>query len=210
MTEFKKGDKVRRTHADTIAWRGMPAGTEAEVLGFNNSGMVLNGWGDGHEPSYFKLVTPALLDPSKVKAGDTVTLESGTALVRDVVIEAKSRGVGQFVFYTAENPDPLIPGTYYLVNSGAWTLTDHQPAPEPEKDLLAETIWLASRADEGTISATGADHVAAAIRNLFTVINPVEVDVDGLKRVLAIADYDYQAQADAALKFLGIKENSND
>lgn len=86
--------------------------------------------------------TPAPLDPSKVKAGDTVTLESGTALVRDVVIEAKSRGVGQFVFYTAENPDPLIPGTYYLVNSGAWTLTDHQPAPEPEPEWKPGTLAL--------------------------------------------------------------------
>jgi hypothetical protein len=37
------------------------------------------------------------------------------------------------------------------------------------------------------------------------VLDP-EVDVDGLKRVLASADYDYQAQAEAALKFLGLKE----
>lgn len=31
-------------------------------------------------------------------------------------------------------------------------------------DKLAETIWNASRADEGTISATGANHVAKAVR----------------------------------------------
>lgn len=33
------------------------------------------------------------------------------------------------------------------------------------KDPLACLIWEASRADEGTISATGADHVAAALRS---------------------------------------------
>lgn len=32
-------------------------------------------------------------------------------------------------------------------------------------DALAELIWTASRADEGTISATGADHLAAVIRD---------------------------------------------
>lgn len=32
------------------------------------------------------------------------------------------------------------------------------------RDRLAEVIWEASRADEGTISATGANIVAAAVR----------------------------------------------
>jgi hypothetical protein len=67
-------------------------------------------------------------DPASVQPGSTVTLTRGAALVRDVVIEVKRRAQDQFVFYTSENPDPLIPGTYYLVNAGAWTLTDHEPA----------------------------------------------------------------------------------
>ena len=37
--------------------------------------------------------------------------------------------------------------------------------PEVERNRLAETIWNASRADEGTISATGANVVADAIMN---------------------------------------------
>lgn len=135
--------------------------------------------------------TPAPLDPSKVKAGDTVTLEKDGALVRDVVIEAKSRGVGQFVFYTAENPDPLIPGTYYLVNHGAWTLTDHQPAPEPEPELptapgslikseagdlvfLTKAMWLDQDHDERNPSDW------AAPWTQMVVIDPAAVDVDTL------------------------------
>ena len=34
----------------------------------------------------------------------------------------------------------------------------------PEKDALAELIWNTSRADEGTISATGANIIARALR----------------------------------------------
>lgn len=54
------------------------------------------------------------------------------------------------------------------------------PPAAVHTDMLASTIWMASRNDEGTISATGADHVAAAVRNLFVVIEPSKVDVDKL------------------------------
>jgi|GEM_PF-6235263 len=37
-------------------------------------------------------------------------------------------------------------------------------------DKLAQTIWDASRADDGTISATGADHVASSIREKFHLL----------------------------------------
>lgn len=35
--------------------------------------------------------------------------------------------------------------------------------PATDRDALAEVIWTASRDDEGTISATGANHVADAV-----------------------------------------------
>lgn len=38
-----------------------------------------------------------------------------------------------------------------------------------EKDVLAELIWNTSRADEGTISATGANIIAREIRERFGV-----------------------------------------
>lgn len=147
---------------------------------------------------------PDPLDPSKVKAGDTVTLESGTALVRDVVIEVKSRGVGQFVFYTAENPDPLIPGTYYLVNQGAWTLTDHQPAPEPEPEYEPRKVYEHPNGDRlwSVNSERGVQFVneygekfppgnlTFPVRPL-VVIDPAAVDVEAL----TAAAWDAQDQA---------------
>lgn len=130
---------IERARASLPAWVEVMA--EAEAMAAPPL-PTQDGDDDGREA--------APLDPALVKAGDTVTLEKGAAVVIDVVIEAKSRGVGQFVFYTAENPDPLIPGTYYLVNHGAWTLTDHQPAPEPEPEWKPGTIGTA-----GTVRGLG-------------------------------------------------------
>jgi hypothetical protein len=118
--------------------------------------------------------TPAPLDPTLVQAGDTVTLERGKALVRDVVIEVKSRGEGQFVIYTGESPDPLIPGTYYLVNTGAWTLTDHQPAPKktPREQVVDILIGY---------SNTRADDYDTADRIIAALV-PTEEQVDRVLR----------------------------
>jgi hypothetical protein len=78
---------------------------------------------------------PAPLDPSKVKAGDTVTLENGQTAVRGPVIGIDTavhtnivsgfsiEGVGWRYF---------IPDVLAQQDTGVWTLTDHQPAPEPE------------------------------------------------------------------------------
>jgi hypothetical protein len=110
--------------------------------------------------------TPAPLDPSKVKAGDTVT-------VHVVTIDSPAYDVSGEAYMLGH---ALAVGGHVLTGPGV-TLTDHQPAPEPEAevDTLASTIWEASRADEGTISATGANKVAAAIRAKFVVIDPAEV-----------------------------------
>lgn len=153
--KYKQGDPVRLTPGSERLSSRLAAGEEGvhtgevsnngyEIVDFPNQRHVYTTQNE-IEPVKFDvdsvakefgvdLSEPDTLDPALVKAGDTVTLESGTAVVTDVVIEAKSRGQGQFVFYTSESPDPLIPGTYYLVNPGAWTLTVHQPAPEPEPE----------------------------------------------------------------------------
>lgn len=84
------------------------------------------------------------------------------------------------------------------VEGAAFLVEREEPAPEPEKDLLAETIWKASRADEGTISATGANHVAAAIRNLFVVIDPATVDESELASIIA-GEYGHEDDVARAL-----------
>jgi hypothetical protein len=111
---------------------------------------------------------PAPLDPSKVKAGDTVTLESGTALVRDVVTDVKAftspDGVTRYQFQTAEVPDPLEVGVFYVVGPAAWTLTDHQPAPKPEwKPGTTGTAVVGPNRHEVSVYGVGQGAVIEAI-----------------------------------------------
>lgn len=96
------------------------------------------------EPFDAAEATSAPLDPSKVKAGDTVTLEKGAALVRDVVTKIEPHG-GNRRFYVSEHADPLQVGPFtasmwYIVGYGAWTLTDHQPAAKPEPEWKPGTV----------------------------------------------------------------------
>ena len=93
------------------------------------------------------------IDPTAVKAGDTVTLERGTALVRDVVTKVAPHGTN-FRFTTENNPDPLHLGVFYIVGNGAWTLTAHQPAPKPEPEWKPGTTGTATvRGVEGVEGA---------------------------------------------------------
>jgi hypothetical protein len=91
------------------------------------------------------------LNPALVKAGDTVTLESGTGLVRDVVSLVDHYADGSWRFLTSEPPVQA-----YRVGPTHWTLTDHQPAPEPEP------VWK-----PGTVADIEVDggHTYRAIRN---------------------------------------------
>lgn len=74
--------------------------------------------------------TTTPLDPAKVKAGDTVTLTRGGWTVTDVV-DRWYHGAGKiwyrfrFAAWHDAHYDMPIGNEY-------WTLTDHQPAPEPE------------------------------------------------------------------------------
>lgn len=51
----------------------------------------------------------------------------------------------------------------HALATGAGAASRTAPGHATEAEALAEAIWNASRADEGTISATGANHVAAAL-----------------------------------------------
>jgi hypothetical protein len=80
------------------------------------------------------LVTPAPLDAAKVKAGDTVTLENGDTSVRGPVMHVGNPlPKGGLDGFSIKNVGwrYLAPGVVAQQDSGVWTLTDHQPAPEP-------------------------------------------------------------------------------
>lgn len=72
--------------------------------------------------------TPASLDPSKVKAGDTVTLTKGETSVRGPVTGISYAGGGEWDFRVGEE-------AYRRAGRiGLWAVTAHQPAPEPEPE----------------------------------------------------------------------------
>lgn len=172
-----------------------------------------------------------MMDIRDVKAGDTVTLERDGGRLPDQDVRAISTGAnGRRALVLAGGIAIVVEGP------DAWTITDHQPAPEPEPEPEPEwdsdadyvatvrgipglrVTWSpvddSDRAPWRTRKGVGdgkwswhEDRYVTDVRPL-VVIDPAAVDVDGLKRVLASADYDYQAQADAALKFLGIKEGA--
>lgn len=135
-------------------------------------------------------------DPRAVKVGATVTLIRGKAIVVDEVTAVSTSapnsatpfvafGLSQDALGESKRAVSVDPATPEL----GWVLAAHQPAFEV--DTLASAIWEASRADEGTISATGANKVAAAIRAKFVVIDPAEVDEEELyKAVLPKVTHD--------------------
>jgi len=130
----------------------------------------------------------APLDPSKVKAGDTVTVTHGWAKVEDTVTEVAdwTPNGGTVALTLAHRPgDP-----FYL---NAWVLADHQPAPEPEPEWELEqvaeisfrgchaaplTTLRAIRTDAGwrTVNGDWADVNVESARPL-VVVDPEAVDV---------------------------------
>jgi len=141
--------------------------------------------------------TPTPLDPSKVKAGDTVTLEresEGLSKVEGTVQSLHRsaarlahglmiRNIDQYVFWTDE-----------------WTLTAHQPAPEPEPEWPMGTVAEATVADHpghrvmrigqdpdaptGLVWADALGHrlgesIVTDVHPL-VVIDPLHIDVDDL------------------------------
>jgi hypothetical protein len=90
----------------------------------------------------------APLDPTLVKAGDTVTLTYGKARIEDEVTDVMTDD-DSVMFLLAHNTAPSK--TYLRVWSEGWTLTAHQPAPEPEpRERVVDILinYSNSRADD--------------------------------------------------------------
>jgi hypothetical protein len=124
------------------------------------------------------VTTPAPLDPSKVKAGDTVTLTHGWAKVEDKVTEvADWRPNGGTVGMTlAHRPD----APFYL---NAWALTAHQPAPKktPREQVVDILIdYSNNRADDYDT----ADRIIAALVPAATPAAPSRGQFDDMERAL--------------------------
>lgn len=161
--EFKRGDRVVFVKDDEYGGVEMPKGTLAtydeddpaegapwvkldRVRAWRDSIAPAedHGTGDGSasdicaEPGCncdLERRFPAPLDPSKVKPGDTVTLTLEGAEVTDTVAAwERNPASGHYRAYLAHDPDPLDAKPFRLVGNAAYTLTDHQPAPEPEPE----------------------------------------------------------------------------
>jgi hypothetical protein len=209
MTEFKKGDRVVHTNFEsgegtvtTGPTRG-PVGLVVDVQWDEPARHLLSN-PNRHQVSLLRHV-PAPLDPSKVKAGDTVTVENGTTTVTGKVGTQGASGVPTALFMHGV-------GTLYFRDG--WTLIAHQPAPEPEPEWTDGTVAEVTynNADETEQFKTRAlrgdgswvpfadvsdlimDDEVTDVRPL-VVIDPAEVDVDAIIRV-AKDFYQFNPKAD--------------
>jgi hypothetical protein len=226
MTEFNKGDRIIFVRDDVYYGIKMPKGTLATydddspthgtpsvVL---DTGERVAAWRSRIAPA--EPETPAPLDPSKVKPGDTVTLERDGGRLPDqevVVVTSTERGWIIFILKGAvevrvTGPDP-------------WLITAHQPATEPESEWKPGTVaavtyvgfgwvdepasfdgahWrpLSSPTEKGVFK----DNIESPedVRPLF-VIDPATVDAEALQA--AIDGANGGAEARAVLQFLGIE-----
>lgn len=153
-------------------------------------------------------ITPAPLDPAKVKTGDTVTLTRGQAVVIDEVRAVRHPHTEWFAFELSqdqkgESARAVKAGPRIVLD--AWTLTDHQPAPAPEPEwedgsMAAVTArgWIngwSVRVPGGWASHSETDDVRTddeveSVRPL-VVIDPATVDVVALDRVMDAAESYY-------------------
>jgi hypothetical protein len=147
--EFKAGQQVAVKIESLRDYKAVvPQGTVGSFDHYDRG----NGWGlvrfPGHtgdgpeglvktwdrelEPFTPPSPAPAPLDPSKVKAGDTVTLERGVAVVKGEVSTAypaipDSDRANQHVAFSLAD----MGGSMFAVGGDhPWTLTAHQPAPK--------------------------------------------------------------------------------
>jgi hypothetical protein len=192
VNPFTKGKKVRAIR-DTESRGGnadIGAGAVLEVSHTSDdSGHLFNAWHPNGIDVYalakddFEPVdaTPAPLDPSKVKAGDTVTVRVEEFDIPDPYEVTGKAYVG---------PIGMAVGGF-LLSGDRVNLTDHQPAPEPEPELptipgslikseagdlvfLTKAMWLDQDHDERNPSDW------AAPWTQMVVIDPEAVDMDAL------------------------------
>lgn len=209
MSEFKPGDEVQFVTDDSWKDRDVEEGTRATFIRYGErpgqsgglplvaleDGFEFLCWDDVLEP--YKEPTPAPLDPSKVKAGDTVTLEresKGLSKVDGTVVDVHHDGSTGGIGVMINNI------TQYVFWLNEWTLTAHQPAPEPEPELPTLPVatgslildakhdmryFRANGLDYPWVSETGTWHDDRYAQRLpdvrpLVVIDPAAVDVDAL------------------------------
>jgi hypothetical protein len=151
----------------------------------------------------------APLDPSKVKAGDTVTVEVTDPKHGTVTIKGKT---------WEEFPGDIAVGPYLLAGEGV-TITAHQPAPEPEPEWKPGTVLLGNlpgpypddqfwvvddgETDPYVVDDTGVKHYPADLLNVreAVVIDPADAD---RIRAAAIATGVSTPKLRAVLEHLGL------
>jgi hypothetical protein len=209
MTEFKIGDKVlvKPGEVSLTGWTPEDYTTPLPVTHVDDYGRVVSLAGVLEYSFRPEQLTPAPLDPSKVKPGDTVTLTvdpPDTHPAFTVAGETHTLG-GSAVYVGGWRVDDLPD---YV------TLTAHQPAPEPEPEWTDGTVAEVTynNADETEQFKTRAlrgdgswvpfadvsdlimDDEVTDVRPL-VVIDPAEVDVDAIIRV-AKDFYQFNPKAD--------------
>jgi hypothetical protein len=201
-TEIKPGDRIITIQdAPSLLGRTVPAGTPGRV---ERSGPPIVGpysvyahfegdpTGRQVRPGDVSVLPSAPLDPAKVKAGDTVTLDhpDGTHLPNRTVSSVYAVMIGRRQEYLND------------LYAEGYTLTEHQPAPEPEPVWKPGTVavvvqggdpgagvddheFRAALQTDGTwvgLAGEAATAAPVSVRPL-VVIDPAEVDVDHLAKV---------------------------
>jgi hypothetical protein len=110
------------------------------------------------------------LDPTAVRAGDTVTLTgpTGRATVTGPVSDVVYIGGGEWDIRIEDT------STYRVGRIGLWALTDHQPAPEPEPEWKPGATGTAEVVREG---ANGGPRMFRRTRGM-VVHRPAPIDDD--------------------------------
>lgn len=134
-------------------------------------------------------------DSSKVKAGDTVTVTDGIATISAVVDSVRERAAQLwFRFRFGEQPDAYYEVPMALARGEeAFTLTDHQPAPEPEPTYEPRKVYEHPNGDR--FWSVNTEHGVMLVNEYgdtdrpsdmteplrpLVVIDPAEVDVEAL------------------------------
>lgn len=217
MTTFTKGQKVRRTRRGSVYIR---IGDEAAVASADrdetgDSWITLEGHGDKEFlGNYFEPVddAPAPLDPSKVKVGDTVTLTNGTAPLHGGVVDSVRERAAQlwFRFRFGEQADAYFEVPLSDRFGEGYTLTAHQPAPEPEPEWKPGTVYGADGQSERYWFSDDGSSDGAVFRNdVGDEYAPSELAHLDLKSLVVIdlAKVDVDAVASAIAHELGLMPN---
>lgn len=239
MTEFKEGDKVTVREGAVSLFGHRPDPNEVRTVNgpAASAGYIaLKPSRSSAQANIFRAAdlvphveTPAPLDPSKVKAGDTVTLSRGTSSVI-----AKVTHVQDFIHlehlgrFRVKGLSSARTGGY-----AEYTLIAHTPAPEPEPEYEVGHVYEATVANVGRVQVVRVDpdmdadgpplypfpwfapskndhyaeHAVSDVRPL-VVIDPATVDRTQVAQVIRgegeLGTLDYMA-AEAVLEHLGIE-----